>query len=341
MNQPALAALLAKEFRTQMRGSRPAVLLASYLALLLLALFWLYQTLVGQVQQGVPLIGPQIGQALFVGLTLAVQLLLVFLAPATTLNSISSEHERHTYDILLATPLSAAGMVLAKLLVGVAFVGLLIIAALPLYSIVVLFGGGSGGRSGAGCTNCHHHGNHRLYTGLGVFGPHPPNLHRYAAVLHGAGCSYSGHAVRREHLERTAWACGSTEQLPRGQSGIGDCVGIGPVAAAGYCHRECAASGNAARLAHTWQPQPECQRTRAALLPGYVAALQWRGIEPDLGCAAYRRSPPTPPLAALQPQRCVAARLAGAVGHARLGHAGVVAGGAVSGARGQGSGPEC
>jgi len=141
VNQPALVALLAKEFRTQMRGSRPAVLLASYLALLLLALFWLYQTLVGQVQQGVPLIGPQIGQALFVGLTLAVQLLLVFLAPATTLNSISSEHERHTYDILLATPLSAAGMVLSKLLVGIAFVGLLIVAALPLYSIVVLFGG--------------------------------------------------------------------------------------------------------------------------------------------------------------------------------------------------------
>ncbi len=141
MNQPALFALLAKEFRTQIRGSRPALFLSVYIGLLLFALLWLYKTLVGQVQQGAPLIGPQIGQALFVGLTLAVQVLLVFLAPAITLNSISSEHERGTYDILLATPLPAAGIVFTKLIVGIAFAGLLLIAALPLYSIVVLFGG--------------------------------------------------------------------------------------------------------------------------------------------------------------------------------------------------------
>lgn len=141
MKPPALFALLAKEFRTQIRGSRPALFLSVYIGLLLLALLWLYSTLVGQVQQGAPLIGPQIGQALFVGLTLAVQVLLVFLAPAITLNSISSEHERGTYDILLATPLSAASIVLTKLIVGIAFAGLLLIAALPLYSIVVLFGG--------------------------------------------------------------------------------------------------------------------------------------------------------------------------------------------------------
>ncbi|NJK79897.1 MAG: ABC transporter permease subunit, partial [Chloroflexaceae bacterium] len=101
----------------------------------------LYNAVVEQVNLGSPLVSAQIGQVLFIGLTIAVQTLLVFLAPATSVNSISSEHERYTFDILMATPLAAVQILLAKLLVALAFVGLLLVCALPLFSMVVLFGG--------------------------------------------------------------------------------------------------------------------------------------------------------------------------------------------------------
>jgi ABC-type transport system involved in multi-copper enzyme maturation permease subunit len=133
--------ILAKEMRTQIRGNRPAAVLSVYIGLLLVALIWLYDSIVDTANVGAPLVSAQIGQALFIGLTLSMQMLIVFLAPATSVNSVSNEYEQYTFDILLATTLSAAHILLAKLLVALAFVGLLLVAALPLFSVVVLFGG--------------------------------------------------------------------------------------------------------------------------------------------------------------------------------------------------------
>lgn len=133
--------ILAKEMRMQIRGNRPAAVLSVYIGLLLVALIWLYDSIVDTANLGAPLVSAQIGQALFIGLALSMQMLIVFLAPATSVNSVSTEYEQYTFDILLATTLSAAQILLAKLLVALAFVGLLLVAALPLFSVVVLFGG--------------------------------------------------------------------------------------------------------------------------------------------------------------------------------------------------------
>lgn len=140
MNTP-LMPILFKEFRTQLRGNRAALLLTLYVGLLLIALGLLYRSVVGQVDFGAPLVSAQIGQALFTGLALATQGLTIYLAPATTVNAISGEHERRTFDMLLKTPLSASQVLLGKLLAALAFVLLLLVAALPLFSVVVLFGG--------------------------------------------------------------------------------------------------------------------------------------------------------------------------------------------------------
>lgn len=133
--------ILLKEFRGYIRGYRAAVVLSIYLGLLLLALWWLYDSITGQVAQGSPLLSAQIGQLLFIGLALAAQALTVFLAPAMTVNAISSEYENATIDVLLTTPLESWQVVLSKLLVGLAFMLLLLICSLPLFSVVVLFGG--------------------------------------------------------------------------------------------------------------------------------------------------------------------------------------------------------
>lgn len=136
-----LVPILVKEFRTQLRGKRAALLLTVYVGLLLLALWLLYRSVVSQINLGAPLVNAQIGQALFTGLALAVQGLTVFLAPATAVHAISSEYERGTFDMLLKTPLSATQILVGKLLSALAFVSLLLLAALPLFSVIVLFGG--------------------------------------------------------------------------------------------------------------------------------------------------------------------------------------------------------
>jgi ABC-2 type transport system permease protein len=65
----------------------------------------------------------------------------VFLAPAATVNSVSAEYERRTYDLLSATPVASVHFLIGKLLAGMAFIALLLVAALPLFSVVLLFGG--------------------------------------------------------------------------------------------------------------------------------------------------------------------------------------------------------
>lgn len=136
-----LMPVLIKEFRTQLRGSRAALLITLYVGLALIGMRLVYNSVAGQVGLGPPIFSAQIGQAMFIGLALAVQALTVFLAPATTVNSISSEHERRTYELLQATPLSSTQLLLGKLVAGLSFILLLQLATLPLFSVIVLFGG--------------------------------------------------------------------------------------------------------------------------------------------------------------------------------------------------------
>ncbi len=140
-----LTPILLKELRSTLRGSRAALLITVYVGLGLIAMRLVYGAVTEQLGSGPPIFSAQVGQVVFIGLTLAVQGLTVFLAPATTVNSISAEYERRTYDLILATPLTPAQLLIGKLLTGMAFVLLLLLAALPLFSVVVMFGGVTAG----------------------------------------------------------------------------------------------------------------------------------------------------------------------------------------------------
>jgi ABC-type transport system involved in multi-copper enzyme maturation permease subunit len=56
-------------------------------------------------------------------------------------NAISHEHERGTFELLLATPLSASQVLAGKLVAALAFLLLLLTAAAPIFTLVLLFGG--------------------------------------------------------------------------------------------------------------------------------------------------------------------------------------------------------
>jgi hypothetical protein len=80
------------------------------------------------------------GHLLFSGILVLETLLVLVLAPAFTAGAISSEREHQTLDLLVTTPLSTLGVVVGKLVSALAWVLMLIVASVPLMSLVFVFG---------------------------------------------------------------------------------------------------------------------------------------------------------------------------------------------------------
>lgn len=67
--------------------------------------------------------------------------LVIFITPGLTAGAISSEREKQTLNMLLITTQSSSSIILGKLFSSVAYLGLLLVAALPIYSLVFIYGG--------------------------------------------------------------------------------------------------------------------------------------------------------------------------------------------------------
>lgn len=85
---------------------------------------------------------------LFVLLTFIQLGLILFITPGLTAGTISSEREKQTLNILLTTSQTSKQIILGKLSSSIAFLLLMLIAGLPIYSLVFLFGGISPGQLG-------------------------------------------------------------------------------------------------------------------------------------------------------------------------------------------------
>src|SRR5512141_653787 len=163
---PGISAVSIKELRGRMRGRRAFVVLTIYLLLLGLFALAVYvylqqQAATGGINNGGGGIFPPdagfpkpdgqtlgngtalsagIGHGIFGGLLFLETLLVLVLAPAFTTGAISLEREKQTLDLLVTTPLSTLGMVIGKLFSALVYVFLLIIASIPLASLVFVFG---------------------------------------------------------------------------------------------------------------------------------------------------------------------------------------------------------
>ena len=89
---------------------------------------------------------PDQSRTMFMILSFLQLALILFITPGLTAGVISSERERQTLNIMLTTTQSSASIILSKLLSSVSYLLLLIIASLPLFSFVFLFGGISPGQ---------------------------------------------------------------------------------------------------------------------------------------------------------------------------------------------------
>ena len=145
--------VIAKEFRTRMRGTRAYWILLGYtllLALWVAILYFSFDTAahseMAQVPGGAGFRGAQeLGRSIYYAVFLIQASMIAMITPAITSGTITIEREQRSYDLLVTTSLRNVDLVRGKLAAAIAFVILLLTASLPLVSLTFLVGGVSPG----------------------------------------------------------------------------------------------------------------------------------------------------------------------------------------------------
>ncbi|RHW31452.1 ABC transporter permease [Lysinibacillus yapensis] len=131
--------VLSKELKLRFRAFKSFSGLMFYLAVL--CIFVAGFLLIYTRFSGTAFFRPSDSFTMFVALSVIQMGLVMFITPGLTAGSISTEREKQTLNILLTTTQSSTQIIGGKLLSSVAFLILMLIAGLPLYSLVFLFGG--------------------------------------------------------------------------------------------------------------------------------------------------------------------------------------------------------
>lgn len=135
----AVGAIWVRELRARMRGKKAFIFISVYLGLLV-GLMWVALRAVDSTYLGA-LEQLSVGRAIFAAVVVIETLVVVALAPPYTAGSISQEREKQTFDLLAVTPVSSLGIVLGKLVSGLAYLALLVGVSIPLASVAFIFGG--------------------------------------------------------------------------------------------------------------------------------------------------------------------------------------------------------
>lgn len=131
--------VLVKELKLRFRSFKSFSGLMFYLAVI--CIFIAGFLLLATEFTGKGFFSPDMSFMMFAVLTIVQMALVLFITPSLTAGAISSEREKQTLNILLTTTQSSSQIVIGKLLSSVAFLLLMLVAGLPLYSLVFLFGG--------------------------------------------------------------------------------------------------------------------------------------------------------------------------------------------------------
>ncbi len=141
--------IMVKELRSRMRGRRAFIVLTIYLGLLALITYGAYLIVAPSARDNLGGFGNQantsaiVGQTIFTLLSIFQLILICFIAPGFTAGQISLEREKQTLDLLVSTPMRPGAIVVGKLLAALAFVFLMIVAAVPITALVLMYGGAS------------------------------------------------------------------------------------------------------------------------------------------------------------------------------------------------------
>jgi ABC-type transport system involved in multi-copper enzyme maturation permease subunit len=131
--------VLLKELKVRMRSWKAMWMLLAYLSVLaLVAAFVLLNTLTNYNSFNM---SPESTMGAYIGISIIQFLLISFIAPSLTSGAISGERERQTLDLLLCTRMSPISIISGKLFASLSQIILLVVASLPIFSVVFLFGG--------------------------------------------------------------------------------------------------------------------------------------------------------------------------------------------------------
>ena len=131
--------VLRKEIKTSTRTWKTPFLVTLYVGLLLGIMAFAFWT--QTVDTYNPTVEPGFVRDLFVGLAFFQLFLVLFLSPSMTTSAISGERQRSTFDVLLATRLSTRSIILGKLFAGLFTIFMLIVASIPVFAVIYMFGG--------------------------------------------------------------------------------------------------------------------------------------------------------------------------------------------------------
>lgn len=128
--------LIVKEMRERFRSKKTIWILALYLLVMgAILLGFMYVSSMDGIRV------PGENREVFYLIACIQYAMICFIAPALSAGAISGEREKQTLNILLTTQLSPQRIIVSKLLTSLAFIFLLVISSLPLYSFVFLYGG--------------------------------------------------------------------------------------------------------------------------------------------------------------------------------------------------------
>jgi ABC-type transport system involved in multi-copper enzyme maturation permease subunit len=138
--------VLGKEFTLRMRTPRSMWALFFYLTAIGILAFGFLAIFGLNSRTGA--YDPAQSRSMFLFISVAQLGLIAFMTPGLTAGVVSGEREKQTLNLLLVTQQSSTSIILSKLASSLAFMTLLVVSTLPVFSIVFLYGGISPGQVG-------------------------------------------------------------------------------------------------------------------------------------------------------------------------------------------------
>ena len=134
--------IIVKELRSRMRRRRSYSILTVFLTFSAAVVSLIYFGIASSNEfYPDPDVRRTLGQAIFLTVVLLQLAAVNFVTPAFTAGSIVGERENQTFDLLRTTPVRPKDIVRGKLLSGLLFTLLLLIATIPMQGMAFLFGG--------------------------------------------------------------------------------------------------------------------------------------------------------------------------------------------------------
>lgn len=131
--------VLLKELKVKMRGWRAAAIVSVYLAIL--AAVTVFLMIAASRDMYASIVDPNLTMNFYITLAIFQFAIIIFIIPALTTGAISGEREKQTLDLLLTTRLSTFSIIIGKLFASLSHILLLIVASLPIFSIIFMYGG--------------------------------------------------------------------------------------------------------------------------------------------------------------------------------------------------------